>query len=259
MNAFSKDRIQFHMRRLCVKLSPCDRWVTSRAPGKCRRRNLVKVRNLLLIILAGMSLAGMMTGAEKPGNFSGKWILDPSHSDASQTAHNSGITSVLSGIVGGKQGGAEPPNAGAQVDVDDQEGDVGGGVPGELAGEWIVDRMLLIVQTDSELQTTRQLFTVDGNEKTIIQKFALDGSRSINLASNGNGEFESRMSWKDGKWINTGTQTIFTRYERREIAATEEYSLSKDGQRLTIKTKRITPRGVTIIKQVFNKRGTPKS
>ena len=68
-----------------------------------------------------------------------------------------------------------------------------------------------------------------------------------------------RISRKDDKLINSGTRTIATRQQRIEISVTEEYSISKDGKKLTIKTRSITPRGVTMVKQVFNKRGTPKS
>jgi hypothetical protein len=218
------------------------------------------------IILAAAILAGVVPGAEKVVNFSGTWVRDTAHSDSWETPHNSGITDVIPRIIGGHPGEAPPdvgwPGGGNRSDGGNPGGSEGNEEEGSLAesaGEWMEGLMLLIVQTDSELQTTRQLFAIDGNKKTVIQKFALDGSRCINLASNGSGEFESRISWKDGKWINAGTQTIITRYRKSEIAVTEEYSLSKDGKRLTIKTKRITPQGVTMIKQVFNKRGMPKS
>jgi|WetSurSiteA1Bulk_404760.scaffolds.fasta_scaffold17588_2 hypothetical protein len=224
------------------------------------------MRKLWWIIMAGAILAGVVPGAEKVVNFSGTWVRDTAHSDSWQSPHNSGITDVIPRITGGHPGEVTPdvgwPGGGNRNDAGNPGGSEGNdddGSLGELAGEWMEGLTLLIVQTEGELQTTRQLFAIDGNRKTVTQKFALDGSRCINLASDGQSEFESRISWKDDKLVNSGTRTIVTRQPRTEISVTEEYSISKDGKKLTIKTKSITPRGVTMIKQVFNKRGTPKS
>jgi hypothetical protein len=115
------------------------------------------------------------------------------------------------------------------------------------------DLTLLIVQTENEVQATRN-FTVNGKEQAIAQTFALDGSQSSNPASNGRGEFVSRSTWKNDKLINLGTQTTTLRDQTYDITVKEEYSISKDGRTLTIKTSRTTPRGGTSSKQVFNKR-----
>ncbi len=117
---------------------------------------------------------------------------------------------------------------------------------------------LQIVQTENEVQTTRK-FTVDGEEKTISQKFALNGSQSSNPASNGRGDFVSTSTWKDGKLINSGTQTVTMRERSNDVPVKEEYSLSKDGKILTIKTTRTTQRGNTSFKQVFDRQETPSS
>jgi hypothetical protein len=223
------------------------------------------MKRLWWIIAAGAILAGVVPGAEKSVNFSGTWIRDTAHSDSWQTPHGSGITDVIPRITGEPSGGAAPdvgwPGGGNGSDSGNLNGlkgnddDDSNGISAE---EWMEGLTLLIVQTDSELQTTRQLFAIDGHRKTVTQKFALDGSRCINLASDGQSEFESRISWKDHKLVNSGTRTIAARQQRTEISVTEEYSISNDGKKLTIKTRSITPRGVTMIKQVFNKRGTPK-
>jgi hypothetical protein len=223
------------------------------------------MRKLWCIITAGAILAGVVPGAEKSVNFSGTWVRDIAHSDSWQAPHSSGITDVIPGITGEHSGGAAPdvgwPGSGNGSDsgnLTGLDGNDDDGSQGKSAEEWMEGLTLLIVHTDSELQLTRQLFTVDGRRKTVIQKFALDGSRCINLDSDGQSEFESRISWKDDRLVNSGTRTIATRQQRTEISVTEEYSISKDGKKLMIKTRSITPRGVTTIKQVFNKRGTPR-
>jgi hypothetical protein len=67
------------------------------------------------------------------------------------------------------------------------------------------------------------------------------------------GEFVSRTNWKNGKLIISGTQTITQGGQSIEISVTEEYSISKDGKKLTIKTTSITGEGITTLKQAFNK------
>jgi hypothetical protein len=106
------------------------------------------------------------------------------------------------------------------------------------------------------MQTTRQ-FIINGEERTIIQKFALDGSQCMNLASNGRGDLVSRTSWIKDKLINSGRQILEIRGEKTEVSVQEEHSISKNGKRLTIKTRSVTPRGVTTLKQVYKRQRKP--
>jgi hypothetical protein len=112
--------------------------------------------------------------------------------------------------------------------------------------------ILRIVQTANEIRVMRQ-FTADGREQEVTQKFALDGSQCINLASDGRGDFVSRTAWEKGKLINSGTETITAERQRIEVYIKEEYSISKNGEKLTIKTMRTTPRGIVKLKQVFDR------
>jgi hypothetical protein len=100
------------------------------------------------------------------------------------------------------------------------------------------------------VQTTRT-FAVNGEGQTIAQRFTLDGSENTNPASNGRGEFVSTSTLKNGKLINSGSQTSDA--QDYKTAVTEEYSVSKDGKTLTIKTTRTTSRGQMSSKLVFNK------
>jgi len=117
---------------------------------------------------------------------------------------------------------------------------------------------LRIVQTENEVQTTRS-YTVNGEEKTVSQKFTLDGSQNTNPASNGGGEFKSSSVWKNDRLTNSGTQTVTMRDQSYNMTVKEEYSLSNDGKTLTIKTTRTTQRGETNSKQVFRKQESASS
>jgi hypothetical protein len=188
-------------------------------------------------ILIGAILAGIIPAAEKAVDLSGTWVLDPAQNKTNQTTPRIREIRISGGI-----GSAPIPEENDSVDS---------GVELELGR--VEDLTLQIVQTDSEVQIMRQ-FTTDSERKAVPQKFALDGSQCINIASDGRGEFVSRTSWKKGKLINSGTQTITIQGPRTEIYINEEYSISKNREKLTIKTMSTTSKGVTTLKQVFRKR-----
>jgi hypothetical protein len=229
-----------------------------------------------MTIFAGLIFAAFMPAVEKQGNLTGTWIFDPAHGDSSGQARRSsrrlgdifgggypGIGFPGGGYPGGYPGGGYPgggypgggypgggyPGGGRRAGGGDDGGETGGEFPrGQMQ-----DLRLEIVQTENDVQTTRR-FAVDGEDQTITQKFLLDGSESRNPGSNGRGEFVSRSTWKNGKLVNTGTQNSSTRGQSYSSTVKEEYSLSKDGKVLTIKTTRMNPRGgETSFKQVFNK------
>jgi hypothetical protein len=207
------------------------------------------MRALWLILLAGVSLAGAKPAAEKAVNLSGAWIID---SDQSESKHTSPEIPKIN-IGGGRdisRGSIEYPESPNGYDGNDS--------PAESPARQMGDLTLMIVQTDGELQVIRK-FTAYGKEWTVPQTFALDGSQCINLASDGRGGFMSRTRWQNNKLINSGTETRTVWDERIEISLTEEYAISKNEKKLTIKTMSITPRGVTMLKQVFNKLEKSKS
>jgi hypothetical protein len=207
------------------------------------------MRNLWLIIIAGVSLAGAKPAAEKVVSLSGAWIIDPDQSESKHTSSEIPKISV-SGSRDISRGSIEYPDSPSGYD--------GNGSPEESPARQMRDLTLLIVEADGELQVTRK-FTAYGKERTVPQKFALDGSQCINLASDGRGGFISRTRWQNNTLVNSGTQTTTIQDQRTEISLTEEYAISKNGKKLTLKTMSITPRGVTMVKQVFNKLGKSKS
>jgi hypothetical protein len=198
------------------------------------------VNNLCIILFIAASLAPIAGADQKDANLSGTWILDPAQSRTSQTTAT--IPNIDISLNGTYPGGSAP----------DSKRDS----PKMLPGPPLDNLKLTIVQTRDEIQVVREL-TLAGQKHTISQKFALDGSQCLNLASDGQGEFVSRTSRKKSKLIHSGTETLTMTEQRTEISVTEEYSISKNGNKLTLKTMRVTPQGVTTLKQVFTRLAEP--
>lgn len=194
------------------------------------------MRSFWLIIITAASLACIAPAAEKVANLSGVWTLDAAQSQLWNTSLSPRKIKITTGN--------EYPESRGENNSD--------AFLIELPEARMENLTLLITHTDDELQTIRK-FTIEGEEKAVVQKFLLDGSQCINVASNGQGEFVSRTNWKKNKLINSGTQTLAMGFQRTEIPVEEEYSISKDGKKLTIKTTSFTSQGVAHLRQVFKK------
>jgi hypothetical protein len=113
-------------------------------------------------------------------------------------------------------------------------GRMGGGPPSKL----------VIKQTGTELTVES---TLANGAQTAVYK--LDGSESANKT--GMGESKSKATWEGANLVLTGKQTITTQQGEMQIDTKEVYSVA--GPVLTITTTRVTPRGETTRKLVFNK------
>lgn len=204
------------------------------------RRRLTKVekpmRNAVLIMGLAAMLAGMMSAEERAVDLSGTWILDP---DRSQIHHTTPYLRKLRITENG------PPYPTPNEDTKRESSAL-------FSVEGMEDLVLKIVQTDAELKIERT-FVAHGGQRTVVQKLALDGSQCINPSPDGQGGFISRASWRNGKLLNSGEATIEIMDQRTEINVTEEYSISGNGRKLTIKTLSAAPHGVSTFKLVFHK------
>ncbi len=192
------------------------------------------MRNLLLIVFMGASLTGFLPAGDKSSDLSGIWILDPDKSRVDQTTPALRKIRITGGL--------------ATSGVSDANGNTA-----PSAGQIITqsrDLTIRIVQTAAEVEIMRR-FTAAGEDQAIVQKFALDGSQCFNRASDGRGDFVSRSEWKKGKLINSGIGTLTIDGPRMEIYIKEEFSISKNGKKLTIQTMHTTRQGITKLKQEF--------
>lgn len=173
-------------------------------------------RSVLVLAAVALCLGLVALAADDKTDLSGTWVLDKQKSDP---------------IRFGGRGGP------------------GGGGGGQAAD---IDITLVVKQADNELAVTRKI-NYNGQERSIDQKFTLDGSQNTNPAAMGRGELKSKTKLKKDKLIIEGTQQITTPNGDMEMGSIEEYSLSEDGKILTIKATRSTPMGERTSKQVFNK------
>jgi hypothetical protein len=188
----------------------------------------------ILFIAVGLLVT---VAAEKAVHFNGIWVLDPTNVNVHQTSPEIRPLSIES------SGG---------VSISDTDSHTPQVSLGNYVRELMKLTSLQIEQTDTEIRMTRR-FSGNGPGRTIIQKFKLDGSQCLNVSSNGQGEFQSRSNWKNNKFITFGSQIIYDETFRIESYVKEEYSMSKNGKKLTIKTIATGPNGVITIKQVFHR------
>lgn len=188
------------------------------------------------IILATAGMAGLVPGAKQTADFTGTWMLEPDRTQIEETSPDIRELDV-------DMGGSKPKASGESDLVP---------VPHTVLLDLPQTLTLHIVQTDTELHTTRE-FANYGEKRILVQKFKLDGSQCLNLASDGNGEFVSRSNWKNGTLLHSGSQTSAQGIPRTEFYVQESYSLSRNRKTLTIKTMRTSPRGVVTLKHVFSR------
>ncbi len=181
-----------------------------------------------LVCMAGIFilLAATVLVARTAVDFSGTWKLDVSKSDRPMMGR---------GPRGGMMGG-------------------GGGFPGggRRGGRGPMgNETLTIQQNAANLTLTRTMGSGD-QARSFQQTFDLTGAQSTNPGPMGRGQITSTAAWKDNVLAIQNTETMTgPDGNSREMKSQEEFSLSEDGQTLTIKTTRSTPRGEMSFKQVF--------
>jgi len=194
------------------------------------------LRTILLICLTGVCTAGG-SGVD----FSGTWRLEAKSSKLSGPEDGK----LHLNVSDGRTVIQNPEDSNPKV------------LPETPPSARISNLTLRIVQTDNEVQIKRQ-FTLDGKASEVLQKFTLDGSQCINLSSDGTSEFVSRSSLKNANLVHTGIQTVRAQLSSVEAKVMEEYSMSKNGKKLTIKTTSIMPQGSVKIKQEFARQNDSK-
>jgi hypothetical protein len=123
-------------------------------------------------------------------------------------------------------------------------GPAGGGGGGRGGGRMGPPTRLVIKQTAGEV-TIEQ--TLPNGAQTVTYK--LDGSESVNKLAMG--ESKAKASWDGANLVIAGKQSISTPQGDFEIDMKDVYTLASGV--LTISTTRVTPRGETTRKLVYNK------
>jgi hypothetical protein len=186
----------------------------------------------------GMMAWAAQTGSKKV-NFSGTWILAKTQTDQAPAMQRGG---------GAMGRGRRLPGGGSP----------GGGRRGNIPGSIDLPQGALIVirQTEGELAITRRIDRPGDGEREFTQVFKLDGNESVNPSSPGGGEIRSRTSWNKSKLMTLGTQTMPRGGAAADIVIMQEFSLSKDGKTLTLKTSRTIARGKITSKDTYTRQNT---
>jgi hypothetical protein len=123
----------------------------------------------------------------------------------------------------------------------------------------MTDSALVIDHTETELKVTHKVSNAGSDEPEFVQTFKLDGSESVNPVPAGSGELRTRTSWDKGKLVTLGTQQPSGSNDaaRLDIVVKQEFSLSKDGKTLTVKTSRTMTRGQVTTTQTFTRQTDP--
>jgi hypothetical protein len=193
---------------------------------------------------------------QKKVSFSGIWILAKSKVVQAPVGQMGGRGMGRGGgRGGGGRGGGIP--GGGYPGGGRSGGGRGGNDPGEASQ--MTDSDLVIDHTETELKVTHKVSNAGGGEPEFVQIFKLDGSESVNPVPTGSGELRTRTSWDKGKLVTLGTQQPSGSNDaaRLDIVVKQEFSLSKDGKTLTVKTSRSGTRGQVATTQTFTRQTDP--
>ncbi len=142
----------------------------------------------------------------------------------------------------------------------------------DFSGRWVVDQKrsdpgegrrevspseLEIEQEENRLIVERSAVSPEGRREVLTEEYTLDGETNVNTGMRGQ-EIRSTVRWSDDReaLIFETTQRIEPRGRRdqvREMEATEIWSLSDDGDTLTVEITRQTQRGQMKRRIVYNR------
>jgi hypothetical protein len=178
-------------------------------------------KTLAVALTAALALP-VMAWAQAKADFSGTWTFDEAKSDPAPGGGGGGAA-------GG--GAAAPPGGGGG-------GRGGGGRGGAPASKLVIKQVGTNLTVES---------TMANGAQTAVYK--LDGTENVNKT--GMSETKSKATWEGNNLVIAGKQSVTTQQGNMELDVKEVYSIS--GNVLTITTTRVTPRGETTRKLVYNK------
>jgi hypothetical protein len=210
--------------------------------------------HVVLFAMLGLCLGPFTWAAQKVQkkvNFSGTWILDTSKSSQKATMQGGGGMGR-----GGSFPGGGYPRGGRTGGGRTGGGRPGGGGEGNIPGmtAQTTYSILVIEHTTDALKVTNKTSNAEGGEQ-LTQVFKLDGGESVNPGFLAGGEVRSRTSWDKDKLVTLGTQRApgASGSGGQDIVIKQEFSLSKDGKTLTVKTTETAARGQINSKEVYVK------
>jgi hypothetical protein len=216
------------------------------------------MRHVAIIGFAVLFTSLFAIAADPPANFSGTWNLDSKNSDP--------IPHPVMGLAGGldMSGGdiaSDSSGRGGTLSSRDMGGGRGGGMPGGMrsgmpgAGGVIAvkdEPPMIIRQSETELEIARTL-KVNGKDVPVVDKYKTDGSEAVSMMPIPNSSDQIKISTKATLKKNKFEVRTTNFYPQGKTEIKREYTLSKDGQTLTLNTTNVSSRGQLVQKQVFHR------
>jgi hypothetical protein len=218
-------------------------------------------RLISVLLLSLLCLILNTWAAEQLVNLAGTWILDAKHSDPfPQPLRNLGAPQM-----GGSSRGEEMDGGGRGGTPASRE--MGGGMPGGGMGGGIPgggmpgpgrgpqptaqNAPMVIQQNESEVRISR-MGRVMGKETPVLESYLLDGAEHAQMTQL-SGSPDPVKVVTSTKLKKNSLQVRITIYGSQKSEVKKEFSLSKDGKTLTVKSSNTTPMGVMVQDQIYHR------
>lgn len=201
-------------------------------------KNRVKTISIVALLFVTLAVA-----ADSQVDFSGKWALEKSEENFNPTAPMK-TTGPVSAPMGGNSADVR---TGGDGSYRGGEGQLPSGLESSAP-----DLVIAITQTETEIKFERR-WTQAGRRLISHESFTLDGKDNIVRDSAGNIETKSKAKWRKGGLTIESVHQVPAGGRTVEVRVRQEFSLSKDGQVLSIKETQEIPSGQVVIRQTYKK------
>lgn len=174
----------------------------------------MKIKSLMSCALGAVVLVAAAAAHAAP-NLTGTWVLDRAQSEF------------------------------PQPDAADGKGRQGG--PGHRGG---ADAKLTVAQDGNTLKVTRSMAR-DGKERAFTETYSLDGAEHTSKSRRGSSV--TKALYDGNRLLVNTSHTMTTKEGERQMSRASVWTVSPDGQTLTIETTMQGPRGERQMKTVYQK------
>jgi len=175
----------------------------------------VKIKNLMSCALGVVVLLAAAAGHAAAPNLTGTWVLDRDQSEFPQR----------DGAEGKRHGGQRESGGHGQA-------------------------KLTVAQDGNILKVTRSIAR-DGKERTFTETYTIDGTEQTSKAHRGT--VVTKALYDGDRLLVNTSHTMTTKEGERQMSRASVWTVSPDGQTLTIQTTMQGPRGERQMKTVYQK------
>ena len=221
------------------------------------------MKRLIPILLFSLLCLILNTwAAEQPANLAGTWILDAKKSDPfPQPLRNLGAPQMGGSSRGEDMDGGGRGSSPASRDTGEgmPGGGMGGGIPGGSGRGFgrgpqstAQSAPMVIEQRETELRISRT-GVVMGKETPVLESYLLDGAEHTQMTQLSGSPDPVKVVTSAKLKKNSLQVRITIHGPNNKTEVKKEFSLSKDGKTLTVKSQNTTPMGVMVQDQVYHK------